>query len=188
MGEWSHSSYRRPRLHTVCKRHSTNVFALPNSSAWLMIHSKQPGRELRQGIIGFALLPCIGCIKEKELAVEPVQERNFTPESAAVNCFWEHELGLHITTVGMAGPRVNPATQKACVIFFIRRTQIPYTVIASQMGKLRHREHIGMTSWWATEEPQARLRCPPAPGSECMQNPSFLLCLWKLSAWWRQHG
>lgn len=83
-----------------------------------MIHSKQPGRELRQGIIGFALLPCIGCIKEKELDVELVQERNFTPESAAVNRSWEHELGLHITTVGMAGPEESTQQHTKLVLYF----------------------------------------------------------------------
>jgi len=44
-----------------------------------MIHPTQLGRELRQRIREFVLLPRTGCIKEKELHVEQSKRENSYP-------------------------------------------------------------------------------------------------------------
>lgn len=179
VGEGNRTSFRRQSVHEDCKRHSTNNFGLSlkclvNDSPWTP----------RQGRSELVLLKCTGCIK-KDLNVEPVQERNFPltvlqdalPRSMNQDYTSQQQVWLE-----KVWP--NPATHGPCVIFFIGRTQILYTISSSQMRKLQHKKHLGdflMGDCRATGSSQ--LFQTPGAWSACK-----ILFSSYASEWLRQHG
>lgn len=162
------------KLQKVLNNFGLSLKCLVNDSPWTT----------RQGRSELVLLKCPGCIKKKELNVEPMQERNFSVECCR-KLFPGAWAGImhHNSRYGWNyGP--NPATHGPCVLFFFGRTRILYTVITSQMKKLQHKKHIWVASGWATAEPQVHLSYSTHPGLECLQKPFFLLCLWMIKAAW----
>lgn len=151
-----------------------------HSSAWLMIHPEQPGKE-EASLSSFSAL---AALRRKSSMWSQCKR-----ETSHLHCCKKLFPGVwtgimyHNSRYGW-NYGTNPATHGPRDIFFISRTQILYAVVASQMWKLQDKKHIWVTSWWVTAEPQAHLSSPTDPALECLQNPFFLLCFWMVKAAW----
>lgn len=138
MGEGIHTSCRRQSVHADCKRHSTILVC--HSSAWLMIQPEQPGKEE----VNLSSLSAVAALRRKSsmwsqckretshlTVLQDALPRRMNQDYATQQQVWLEQLWA------------NPATHKPGVIYFISRTQIIDTVIASQMRKLQHKKHLG---------------------------------------------
>lgn len=177
--EGNHTSCRRQTVRADCRRHATNNFGWSltcsvNDSPWTT-----PGKQ-EASLSSFSAL---AALRRRKSSMWSQGKR----ETSHLHCCRKLFPGLwtgimyHNSRYGW-NYGTKPATHGPCDIFFMSRSQILYTVAASQMWKLQDKKHIWVTSWWVTAEPQAHLSSSTDPALECLQNPFFLLCFWMVKA------